>query len=379
MTNTIKIKRNITNTDAPTTSDFERGELAFVESTQKLFYRDNSDNIRVVGGDGSFLRSDGNDTVNGNLSITGNLTVQGTTTQVDSTVVTITDPFIKLAKDNDANDVDIGFYGAYKEGSTNKFAGLARDANDSGKFILFDGLQVEPNSTVNTSGTGFNKQTLKANIEGNLSGTPTITSPIISGSLDLNGVELILDEDADTSITASTDDQIDFKVGGFDELILTTSTLRPNSNNGLNLGNSTTRFATVYGTTGNFTSVSTTNFAATSQIESSLATGTSPFSVSSTTVNTNLNADLLDGQHAPSGDIVGTSDTQTLTNKSLTSANLTTPNIVESNSGKILSIATTNVAANRTLTIPGLTGNDTFVFAAQAQTLTNKVIDGGTF
>ena len=34
------------------------------------------------------------------------------------------------------------------------------------------------------------------------------------------------------------------------------------------------------------------------QITSSLSTGTSPFSVSSTTVNTNLNADMLDGSHA---------------------------------------------------------------------------------
>lgn len=40
-----------------------------------------------------------------------------------------------------------------------------------------------------------------------------------SGALtaDLNGTELILDEDADTSITADTDDQIDFKIGGTDK------------------------------------------------------------------------------------------------------------------------------------------------------------------
>ena len=34
--------------------------------------------------------------------------------------------------------------------------------------------------------------------------------------MDLNGKELILDADADTSITADTDDQIDFRIGGSD-------------------------------------------------------------------------------------------------------------------------------------------------------------------
>jgi len=41
---------------------------------------------------------------------------------------------------------------------------------------------------------------------------------------DINGEELILDVDGDTSITADTDDQIDFKVGGSDILSLTSST-----------------------------------------------------------------------------------------------------------------------------------------------------------
>jgi|GEM_PF-4931154 hypothetical protein len=46
------------------------------------------------------------------------------------------------------------------------------------------------------------------------------------------------------------------------------------------------------------------------QFISTLATGTSPFSIASTTLNTNLNADLLDGQHgtyyAPAANISGT-------------------------------------------------------------------------
>lgn len=38
--------------------------------------------------------------------------------------------------------------------------------------------------------------------------------------IDLNGNEMILDADGDTTITADTDDQIDFKVGGTDRLSL---------------------------------------------------------------------------------------------------------------------------------------------------------------
>ena len=39
-----------------------------------------------------------------------------------------------------------------------------------------------------------------------------------NAKLDLNGTELILDADADTSITADTDDQIDFRIGGADKM-----------------------------------------------------------------------------------------------------------------------------------------------------------------
>ena len=41
---------------------------------------------------------------------------------------------------------------------------------------------------------------------------------IMTGSLDLNGSELILDSDGDTSITSDTDDQIDIKIGGTDKV-----------------------------------------------------------------------------------------------------------------------------------------------------------------
>ena len=42
--------------------------------------------------------------------------------------------------------------------------------------------------------------------------------------IDVNGTELILDADADTSITADTDDQIDIKIAGADDFQFTANT-----------------------------------------------------------------------------------------------------------------------------------------------------------
>ena len=46
----------------------------------------------------------------------------------------------------------------------------------------------------------------------------------VSTSLDMNGTELILDTDGDTSIHASTDDQIDIKIAGADDFKFTANT-----------------------------------------------------------------------------------------------------------------------------------------------------------
>ena len=58
-------------------------------------------------------------------------------------------------------------------------------------------------------------------------------SGAVGGPLDsdLNGTELILDADGDTSLHASTDDQIDIKIAGDDDFTFTASTLTVNSTN----------------------------------------------------------------------------------------------------------------------------------------------------
>jgi hypothetical protein len=59
--------------------------------------------------------------------------------------------------------------------------------------------------------------TLDLNGALDVSGASTLTGNVaLGGTLDMNGGELILDADADTSITADTDDQIDIKVAGSD-------------------------------------------------------------------------------------------------------------------------------------------------------------------
>jgi hypothetical protein len=61
-----------------------------------------------------------------------------------------------------------------------------------------------------------------ATILGNLTvdGTATLSGGQ-TGAVDLNGEELTLDADADTSITADTDDQIDIEVSGADDFVIT--------------------------------------------------------------------------------------------------------------------------------------------------------------
>ena len=70
--------------------------------------------------------------------------------------------------------------------------------------------------------------------------------------------------------------------------------------------------------------------------------------------------------------------TQTLTNKTLTSPVMTTPQINDSSADHQYVFAASELAADRTVTMPLLTGNDQFTMDAHASTLTNKSIDLGT-
>ena len=72
------------------------------------------------------------------------------------------------------------------------------------------------------------------------------------------------------------------------------------------------------------------------------------------------------------------SHTQALSNKTLTSAVLTTPQINDSSSDHQYVFASSELTANRTVTLPLLGSDDEFVFKSHTQTLTNKTLTSPT-
>lgn len=79
-----------------------------------------------------------------------------------------------------------------------------------------------------------------------------------------------------------------------------------------------------------------------------------------------------------SGTLVLEDNTVTLTNKTLTSPVLTTPQINDTSADHQYVFAVSELAADRTITLPLLTANDTLVFEDHIQTLENKTINSST-
>ena len=170
----------------------------------------------------------------GNLTVTGNLVVEGSLTTVGTDTLTVKDPLIVLANNNTSADaVDIGFYGKYHPSSTTLFAGLFRDESDD-KFKLFKSLQVEPTTTVNTSGTGYAAATLVADVEGTLTGIIASTTTATTQSQNDNSTKIATTAYVDTAIDGvdtlaeilaigNTTGGTDIAVGAGDDITFTSS------------------------------------------------------------------------------------------------------------------------------------------------------------
>ncbi len=117
------------------------------------------------------------------------------------------------------------------------------------------------------------------------------------------------------------------------------------------------------------------------QFVSTVTSGTAPLVVLSDTQVTNLNASFLRGKVPPTGTIVGTTDTQTLTNKTLISpiingGTFSSSGITFNGATSGTTILQASAVASGTVTLPAAT--TTLVGRNTADTLTNKTIDASS-
>jgi cytoskeletal protein CcmA (bactofilin family) len=134
--------------------------------------------LTVAGG----LGVGGNVYINGNTNIVGTITVGGGA--FESNNLTVSDPIVFMGNTNTGDTFDLGFAGKFDDGAV-KYAGLLRDASDSGKFKLFTNLTSAPTSTANFAAAA-NASLILGNLEA--SGNATISgNTTVSTNLTVTG------------------------------------------------------------------------------------------------------------------------------------------------------------------------------------------------
>ena len=179
----------------------------------------------------------------------------------------------------------------------------------------------------------------------------TITFPNDTGtvvlqekSIDLNGTELVLDEDGDTSITASDDDHIDIRLAGNDRIELET---------GL---------------------ISIKNDGSQSQLRLYCESSNAHYAALQAPAHADFSGNIVLTMPATTDTIVGLAATQTLTNKTLTSPNVSGLTLTDSSisfegssaDSFETSLTVVNPTADRTITLP----NETFIVNSYANKAT---------
>ena len=115
------------------------------------------------------------------------------------------------------------------DGSTTSFALNWSVGSTSALIVSVGGVLQEPETAYTLSGGGTNIVFTAAPASGDRVYVHFLGQAITQNLTDMNGVELILDADADTSITADTNNQIDIKIGGADDFQFTANTFTAQS------------------------------------------------------------------------------------------------------------------------------------------------------
>lgn len=155
-------------------------------NTQMVITPDTSVNINIATNSNSSttgaLVVAGGLGVGGNVYINGNTSIQGTITvgggAFESNNLTVSDPIVFMGNTNTGDTFDLGFAGKFNDGAV-KYAGLLRDASDSGKFKLFTNLTSAPTTTANFAAAA-NASLVLADIEAsglaNIAGIVTLSN-----------------------------------------------------------------------------------------------------------------------------------------------------------------------------------------------------------
>jgi len=107
-------------------------------------------------------------TIANDLTVAGDLTVTGDTITTNTETVTVKDPLIRVANANAVDSVDFGLYGTYQstiDGTTaTRFSGVFRDATEDTKsWTFFKDLSDEPGATtINTAHSTYTLADIKA-------------------------------------------------------------------------------------------------------------------------------------------------------------------------------------------------------------------------
>jgi len=132
------------------------------------------------------------------------------------------------------------------DNSTTSFALSFTVADPSSLIVSVGGVLQEPGVAYSLSGGGTNIVFSAAPSSTDTVYVHYLGTAIVQNLQDVNGSEFILDLDGDTSITADTDDQIDFKLGGTDKVRMSATALSPSASDGTALGTSALEWSDLF-------------------------------------------------------------------------------------------------------------------------------------
>jgi hypothetical protein len=241
-----------------------------------------------------------------------------------------------------------------------------RELSQFGSFIYIDDATKTVGIATTATpyvGIGTTNATAKLTVIGdtNISGVVSATSFYGDGSTLDNVLAIVIDGWVSNAVGLHTLSNVGI------------GTTNPTSK--LTVGGDITATGTITGSNISLTGFEVSSGVVTaSRFNATVATGTAPLTVASQTLVTNLNADYLRGKVSPSGDIVGTTDSQTLTNKTLTLPTFGSTGVAFTGSTSGVSTVRAASTASGIVVIPAVTGIQTFVTTNAVGIVTSGMI-----